>query len=97
MFIQQSFTTMHGTILCSRYSVLLQCMELSYVRTTAFYYNAWNYIVCTQQRFPTMHGTILCSHHSVVCECVSRRGGGGGEGGGRRVCVCVCANVHLNL
>ena len=85
MFTPQHFTTIHGTILCSHHSILLQCTELfcvhatafyklqctelSYVHTTAFYYNARNYIVFTPQRFTTMHGPILCSHHSVLLQC----------------------------
>ena len=81
MFTPQHFTTIHGTILCSHHSILLQCTELfcvhatafyklqctelSYVHTTTFYYNARNYIVFTPQRFTTMYRTILCSHHSL--------------------------------
>ena len=39
-------------------SVLLQCTELSDLHTTAFYYNARNYLIFIPQRFTTVHGTI---------------------------------------
>ena len=55
---EQRFTTMHGTICCSHHSVLLQFTELSDVHTTAFYYNARNYLLFTPHRFTTVQGTI---------------------------------------